>query len=295
MSRARPFVAVEREGPLESEDRSMPIPLEAPPIILSVPSKKITPGDRVYPFAGLTINGPAPIASARWRKGGGSYSAISLGVYTDILSAIRFVSEVVNIYGTVLYEVEITDEASNVVIAAADVVSSIQLGISKIADNDTKFRPFCDSLLATDASQIASISYSVAGDATVTKTAITRPSMITGAHSGSSGAAALTDAGRDFTTYEILLATDIIQNTTDGSEGVITEVTATTVTATLDGGTDDDWDTSDAYKIVDGGNLDFIAKGFEHSQSTAGFYIYTLYVVDGSTNESSAFITARIS
>jgi hypothetical protein len=41
-----------------------------------------------------------------------------------------------------------------------------------------------------------------------------------------------------------------IYNTTDGSNGSITANTATTVTATLAGGTENDWDTGDAYIIV---------------------------------------------
>src|SRR3990172_1439153 len=41
-----------------------------------------------------------------------------------------------------------------------------------------------------------------------------------------------------------------IVNVTDGSSGTITANTTTTVTATLTGGTDNDWDTNDVYKIT---------------------------------------------
>lgn len=42
---------------------------------------------------------------------------------------------------------------------------------------------------------------------------------------------------------------ELIRNTTDGSEGIVTANTTTTVTATLLGGTDNDWDIDDAYEI----------------------------------------------
>ncbi|GAI67072.1 unnamed protein product, partial [marine sediment metagenome] len=46
-----------------------------------------------------------------------------------------------------------------------------------------------------------------------------------------------------------------IKNLTDGSSGAITDNTATGVTATLVGGTDNDWDTDDAY-IIEGAGYD---------------------------------------
>lgn len=68
-----------------------------------------------------------------------------------------------------------------------------------------------------------------------------------GAHDGAADASVLTDSGESWTTDEHVGYT--IYNTTDGSSGIITANTATTITATLHGGTDNDWDVSDAYKI----------------------------------------------
>lgn len=42
----------------------------------------------------------------------------------------------------------------------------------------------------------------------------------------------------------------LVQNTTDGSEGIVYENTDTTITAKLTGGTNNDWGTSDAYVII---------------------------------------------
>ncbi len=64
-------------------------------------------------------------------------------------------------------------------------------------------------------------------------------------HDGSANAATLTDSGETWTTNEWVGYT--IYNTTDGSQGLITANTGTTVTAILYGGTDNDWDIGDAY------------------------------------------------
>jgi hypothetical protein len=72
-------------------------------------------------------------------------------------------------------------------------------------------------------------------------------SSVIGTHSGSGNASTLTDSAASWTTDELVGYT--IYNTTDGSSGSITANTATTVTATLSGGSDDDWDTNDVYRI----------------------------------------------
>lgn len=299
MPRARPLRQDLREAPLRSEDRALPLPSENPVIFMAMPSKKITPGDRVYPFSGLVIDGPAStpaspgIASARWRKDGGSYTAIVLGDFTDILSAIRFLDEVVNLYGIFFYEIEITDVLGNIQQIGADILSKITLGNGKTAERDVKFRPFADAIIAEDPSQILSIEYSVSGDTTVAKATITRHVLFSGVHDGATNNADLIDSGRDFTQVGIKIG-DIAKNVTDGSQGVISAIATTTITATLSGGTDDDWDTSDVYEILDGDTLDLIARGFELSIASQGFNVITLYVNDLSSNESSESITARI-
>ncbi len=294
MSRARHLPSLNRANPIKLGVRFVPCPPLPPTIFVSIPSKKITPGDRAFPFSGLAIDGPSGIASARWRKDGGSYTAVSLGDFTDILSASRFISELVNVYGTFFYEIELTDELGNIKLVGADTLSKITLGSSKSADVDDEFLPFSDAIIAEDPSQILSIEYSVGGDTTVAKTTIERHINYSGTHDGASNNADLIDTGRDFTTLSIKIG-DIAKNVTDGSEGVITAIVNDTITAALSGGTDDDWDASDVYEILDGGSLDIIARGFELSIASAGFNIITLFVNDLSSNESSESITARIS
>ncbi|MCK5484824.1 MAG: hypothetical protein KAI86_01340, partial [Desulfobacterales bacterium] len=69
---------------------------------------------------------------------------------------------------------------------------------------------------------------------------------VAGSHTGSDDSSVLSDSNGDFVNDGIGI-NDIVFNTTDGSYGVITAVTATTITATLTGGNDNDWDTDDAY------------------------------------------------
>ena len=69
-----------------------------------------------------------------------------------------------------------------------------------------------------------------------------------GTHDGSSNVAVLEDSAQSWTVDQFVGWR--IKNLTDGSEGAITANTATTITATLSGGTDDDWDASDAYQLI---------------------------------------------
>jgi type IV pilus assembly protein PilY1 len=69
---------------------------------------------------------------------------------------------------------------------------------------------------------------------------------VAGSHAGSNDSSILSDSNADFITDGIQSG-DVIFNTTDGSYGNVTGVTATTIAATLTGGSDNDWDTDDAY------------------------------------------------
>ena len=69
-----------------------------------------------------------------------------------------------------------------------------------------------------------------------------------GTHTGASGASILTDSTLSLTTDELVGYT--IKNVTDGSQGIITANTATTITADLYGGTDNDWDSGDIHNIA---------------------------------------------
>jgi len=72
-----------------------------------------------------------------------------------------------------------------------------------------------------------------------------------GTHTGADDAAALTDSGASYVVDE-LIGLRII-NETDGSAGYITDNDATTVTASLAGGVDNNWDEGDTYYITASG------------------------------------------
>lgn len=69
-----------------------------------------------------------------------------------------------------------------------------------------------------------------------------------GTHTGANGAAAMTDANRLGVTADELIGL-WIRNDTDGSMGLITDNTATVDTATLAGGTQNDWDTGESWSL----------------------------------------------
>ena len=69
-----------------------------------------------------------------------------------------------------------------------------------------------------------------------------------GTHTGGMGVAMLTDANAHFRIPNGLVGLTVV-NSTDGSSGVITANTETTVTAVLAGGATNLWDTGDVYYI----------------------------------------------
>jgi len=82
----------------------------------------------------------------------------------------------------------------------------------------------------------------------VQSTDININNSMAGTHTGATGAGILEDTTATWTPNALIGFT--VYNVTDGSSGVITANTATTITASLSGGTDNDWDdTPDSYKI----------------------------------------------
>lgn len=72
--------------------------------------------------------------------------------------------------------------------------------------------------------------------------------MFQGTHEGASATPTLFKNGADFKSCGASVGS-VIYNNTDGSHGLITAVTETTVTATLLGGTDNLWDYGDSFSI----------------------------------------------
>lgn len=71
-----------------------------------------------------------------------------------------------------------------------------------------------------------------------------------GVHDGADDAAIMTDSGESFTTSQFVGMT--LYNITDGSSCTVTANNATTITCTLAGGTQNDWDTNDVWQVGPG-------------------------------------------
>jgi hypothetical protein len=71
---------------------------------------------------------------------------------------------------------------------------------------------------------------------------------VIGSHDGGDNESALVDSEANFYNAGVRVGMTV-NNLTDGSSGTITAVGKTTITASLSGGTDDDWDDDDAYSI----------------------------------------------
>lgn len=76
-------------------------------------------------------------------------------------------------------------------------------------------------------------------------------SLFSRLHDGENNAAILTDTQAQFLNSGIRAGVGmVLYNVTDGSSGVVTEVTEHTLTATLAGGAENLWDVNDVYRIV---------------------------------------------
>ena len=93
---------------------------------------------------------------------------------------------------------------------------------------------------------------------------------------GAPNATVMTDSTATFTEDSLIGLT--IRNTTDASEGVIIDNDETTVTVRiLTGGTDNDWDASDAYVIMVFGEIvddDFTSRGSGDVEYLDKFYFH---------------------
>jgi len=83
--------------------------------------------------------------------------------------------------------------------------------------------------------------------------------LMTGTHKGADDASVLSDSGADFRSCGVdPNVGQLVLNDTDSSEGAVTAVTEDTVTCTLAGGTDNDWDNGDTYIILKGATEDAV-------------------------------------
>ena len=286
-TRSRPIPSNNRQAYRVSPNRAVPQLALTPDIFISIPGKMASLGERIFPFSGLVINSNTPISRARWRRDSGAWTDIIVGDFTDIVSATRFHSEILNEYGEFTYDLDVIQGSARVTIQ-----SKILLGLPKTTDVNVRYKPFSDAHIATDKTQIRSIKYSAKGDEIINKTIIKRPVLYSGEHDGPNNSSLLISSGMDFNGLNIRPGEDILNNATSNRESVIKSVSTTRL------GTrgNIEWDSGDTYEILDGASLDIITRGFELSHSSPGLYILTLHVEDRSaySNESSASVSVLV-
>lgn len=255
-------------------------------------SKRALLGERIYPFAELHVDPISNIDTIDQKKEGGSFAAITLGNYPDLYTAAKFFEFIPQVFDDdLIFTLKITDLDTKVIEKEVSIISDVKINEHKAVLVDQQFRPFADATFADDKTLITAIKYEISGASTVAKTTIPVETFLVGTHDGVGNSAKLIDSSMDFFELGIRI-NDIVKNTTDGSQALVTGYEKTTNdndTLTLDGltgGTDNDFDASDAYTITDGDNLIDRAKKFDLTLTPAGLHVVTLYVTDASVEFS---------
>jgi len=295
MPRNLPRIPSTRTFPLLPTERTYPLAehLVVPAFTLMPGySKRALLGERIYPFAELFVDPISGISSIDQKKEGGSFAAIALGNFPDLYTAAKFFEFIPQVFDKdLLFTIKITDTASKIIQKDVSIISDVQIAEHKAVQASQHFRPFVDASFADDATLLTAIKYEISGASTVAKTAIPVEQFLAGTHDGANNSASLIDSTKDFLALGIRI-NDTVNNTTDGSTALVTAFAKTTndndtlTLSSLTGGTDNDFDTSDAYTITDGDNLINRVKKFELSLSQVGLHVVTLYVTDASVEFS---------
>lgn len=242
-------------------------------------------GKSIYPFRSLNLIADYPPSSIRWRKNAGSWNNISVGSYPDLLTATKFVTNTINAYGTHTFDLEITLSDSSVLSKSIEVVCKIE-GYSDniIVKSGNAIKPFLGLRIAEDDTYLDSVKFSVSGFKNAREMDIERAVKAQGIHTGADNSAFLYNKNVSFKNSNIVEGVDTLQNVTDGSEGIVTSVDSEhKISVSLSGGTDNDFDNADEYKIIDGRDLTYIARLFEFKCETSNLILYSEDMTTGKT------------
>ncbi len=233
-------------------------------------------GSGYLPFASLRTS--LDITSARYRIDGGSWVNITQGNFTDLKAAVKGVLLEKNNIKNQTIELEI----NSVYTFLVGVINGVRLVHSTKRGTVSKpIKPFSDLILAANDTYISTIEYRVNGGSW---TAVTMDTIVSGTHNGSNNSASLVDTTKNFNNYDIRVGFDELKNNTDGGRGIITSFTGTTITATLSGGTENDFDTNDAYVVYRRMSLSELAKRVTVTFGSSGTHTVELRVTDTSSN-----------
>ncbi len=288
-----PLIHPERTFPRPAADRVFPVTIVDPAFgFMPGYSKRALLGERIYPFAELFVDPISDISTIEWKQTGVAFASVSVGAYPDLYTAAKFVEFLPQVFdNNLVFSLKITDTSANIIEKDVSVISNVEIAAHKAVLADQRVRPFSDATFADDAALITAIKYEISGASTVAKTVIPVEQFLAGTHDGVSNSASLIDSTKNFLMLGIRI-NDIVKNTTDGSQALVTAFAKTTNdndTLTLDGlsgGTDDDFDGSDSYTITDGDSLINRVKKFELTLTAVGLHTVTLYVTDASVEFS---------
>jgi len=248
-------------------------------------SSKALLGAGYFPFA--SFSAAMDITSARYRIDGGTWTDIDAEPFGDIVVAIRSLLLRRNVLKTQTIDLELNTSIGTFSLSV-DVTNGIRLGTEMKHGDGVK--PFSDSVIAFDDDYIQKIEYRKDGGSWTT---LTQSQIVSGSHSGSHNSQTLTDSTKDFTTYDIRIGTDVVRNITDGSQGVISDVGTTTISTTLAGGTDNDFDTNDQYVVYRYMPLHLLVRQIIVNFGSSGIHSANLKITDTSNNEHimTCFVT----
>jgi len=120
--------------------------------------------------------------------------------------------------------------------------------------------------------------------------------LSTGTHDGGNTTAELIDSTADFITTDGVAVGDIVVNVTDGSEGHVTAVTATTIEGSLHQGAENDWDPGDSYEVYDAidGSWKSASCGYAcHDSQQDALSCVSCHVAHGTSAQMTTIVQAE--
>lgn len=249
-----------------------------------VQSKKVLVGSSGRPFSGLDYVGNFRLHSARWRYTlfgfTFTWNTISIGIYTDLLSAVRFLRAVFDFFGVYRYELELTNELNEVSSVIVDVDVNVKAGADKNVKRNITFRPFSDCQFFYNPLHVSGMAYEVSGDIVVANTELVRPVLLSGRVEVVNNSLSMFDGRKNFNNLNINVGIDRLRNKTTNSVGTIVEIVYGghgLRVSSIGGG---NFSAGDEYEILDGRRMDQIARSFELSFNAQASVIVRMRTAD---------------
>lgn len=224
----------------------------------------------------------------------------------DSLTNIEDVLFVTNLTQNINYYAPDQSLSSGTTISSTDVIT---FGSSHpvLSSNDKLFIVIAkkQNALDEDLDIIKTVEQAVKVPDTVLQLASLTDYGLEKTHNGSNDSATFTDSTTTYSESNVDIG-GTIYNTTDGSYGTITAASSNNITATLTGGTDNDWDTSDVaridsvirYEIFMGNQSDLSLQWIltaGTSNDTVSVKVYKTLLSDADTDSDDSWVEIDMS